>query len=205
MIPMAVKTNASQATAVLIADMGISIPPSGGSESLTEFRSVSRAQQSTDLRALLIDDAYGVGSSTLILSNGTDIDQDYASDYLDAAVLFNSGGPFAILTAEAAGDFDAMLYRILNLGAPVGPNDAARLVDATAGGAPWREDEFTATGGQITFIISWPATDANSIELYVNGVLYDDTADYTVSGTTVTWLNTPFSMDVGDKVLVRYI
>lgn len=72
-------------------------------------------------------------------------------------------------------------------------------------GPPWREDEFTTTAGQVTFIISATPTDANSLSMYVNGVLYDDVAEFTISGTTITWLNTSFAMSVGDTVHVRYV
>lgn len=68
----------------------------------------------------------------------------------------------------------------------------------------WREDEFTTTAGQVTFILSQAPGDANSLSFFVNGVLYDDVADYTVSGTTVTWLNV-FAMETGDKVHIRYV
>ena len=75
---------------------------------------------------------------------------------------------------------------------------------AGGGHAPWVEDEFTATLGQITFILSAAPTDANSFSLHVNGVLYDDVADYTISGVTVTWLNTGVVMAAGDVVHARY-
>ncbi len=70
---------------------------------------------------------------------------------------------------------------------------------------PWQEDEFTAAAAQVTFILSQAPTDATSLTFHVNGILYDDIADFTVSGVTVTWLNTPFVMGVGDKVHVRYV
>ena len=76
----------------------------------------------------------------------------------------------------------------------------------TVGGAapPWREDEFSPTAGQVTFILSNAPTDVNSIVFLANGVAADDTSDYTVSGTTVTWLDNWFVFDTSDKVLIRY-
>jgi len=68
----------------------------------------------------------------------------------------------------------------------------------------WTQDEYVATLGQVTFILSAATTDPASIRVIVNGVDYDDVADFTVSGTTLTWLNNAFSMDAGDIVLVRY-
>lgn len=72
------------------------------------------------------------------------------------------------------------------------------------GGNPWVEDEYTPTNGQLTFILSQAPTDVNSLVFFANGVAADDTDDYTVSGTTVTWLNNWFVMDTSDKVLIRY-
>ena len=73
-----------------------------------------------------------------------------------------------------------------------------------AGNSPWIEDEFTPALGQITFFLSAAVSDPDSFSLHVNGVVYDDTADYTVSGVTLTWLNTLFSLDGSDKLLARY-
>lgn len=68
----------------------------------------------------------------------------------------------------------------------------------------WVEDEFVPTLGQVTFILSAAPLDPNSFSLHINGVVYDDGLDFTVSGTTLTWLNTPFSLDATDKLLARY-
>lgn len=67
-----------------------------------------------------------------------------------------------------------------------------------------QEDEFVATAGQVSFILSQAPSNPVGVTVAVNGVIYDDVSDYTVSGTNITWLNTLFSMDVGDKVIVRY-
>jgi hypothetical protein len=69
---------------------------------------------------------------------------------------------------------------------------------------PWTEDEFTPTSGQVTFIISTAPADLQTLTFAVNGVLADEGTDYTVSGTTITWLNAPFAMETTDLVVVRY-
>ena len=73
-----------------------------------------------------------------------------------------------------------------------------------SGSAPWQEDRFDSTVGQITFITSNSIVDLDSLVFSVNGVDYLDTEDYVVDGTTITWLNTPFPMEVGDIVIVKY-
>jgi hypothetical protein len=72
------------------------------------------------------------------------------------------------------------------------------------GHSAWTEDEFSPTPAQVTFILSQAPTDSESIVFVVNGVIADDVVDYTVSGQTVTWLNTNFVMEAGDVVAIRY-
>ena len=69
---------------------------------------------------------------------------------------------------------------------------------------PWIEDEFTPTVAQVTFIISQAPSDPTSLTFVVNGVAADETIDYALSGTTITWLNTPYAMETTDLVVVRY-
>jgi hypothetical protein len=73
-----------------------------------------------------------------------------------------------------------------------------------AADAPWLEDAFTPTAGQVTFILSQAPTDAASLSLHVNGIEAIETDDYTVSGTTLTWLNSIFSMETDDAVVIKY-
>lgn len=77
------KSNVS-APQTVIPDLGIVIPGSGGSETLTSAEDLLAASQSEDLRALVVDDAYGAGSSTIILNDGvSDVPQVDALDFLD--------------------------------------------------------------------------------------------------------------------------
>lgn len=79
-----ISTNASQATDVTIADIGIVIPNSGGSETITNNVLLERVKYSNELRTLVTDDAFGAGSSTLIIGDGTvTLDQDDADAFLD--------------------------------------------------------------------------------------------------------------------------
>lgn len=71
------------------------------------------------------------------------------------------------------------------------------------GHLPWIQEEFTPTTGQITFIISNLPTDAVSFEFSVNGILYDEGDDYTVSGSNITWIN-PIVLKPVDKVIIRF-
>ena len=74
-----------------------------------------------------------------------------------------------------------------------------------AGGhLPWIGDSYIPTAGQITFILSQAPSDLESFRFYVNGVLVEDTNDYTVSGVTVTWLDSNYIMAVTDTVTIHY-
>jgi len=67
----------------------------------------------------------------------------------------------------------------------------------------WMRAVFTATAGQTVFTLPSVAADAATYELTVNGVEYVRGTDYTVSGTTLTWLN-PFALILGDRVAIAY-
>ena len=69
---------------------------------------------------------------------------------------------------------------------------------------PWAEDEVVPTAAQVTFILSSAPSDPLSLTMRVNGVAYDLGIDYTISGVTVTWLNTLFVLQTTDKVHLRY-
>lgn len=122
-----------------------------------------------------------------------------------------SGGAIASLvvwdiTAPATSKDDIDDY-LAGLGWTFVETDPSTTPEEAAAASPgnaWNEDEFIATLGQITFILSQAPIDSVSLTVGVNGLKYDDTSDFTVSGTTVTWLNTLFSMDAGDQVIIRY-
>jgi hypothetical protein len=88
---------------------------------------------------------------------------------------------------------------------PDGTDEVVEIAVASGGGhAPWFEDEFTPTPGQITFIATQPPTDTTSKEFYLNGVLQDDGVDYTQSGGTFTWIAPSVTLGPVDKVIIRY-
>jgi hypothetical protein len=73
------------------------------------------------------------------------------------------------------------------------------------GGTVWKSDEFDTTLNQISFSLSTGPTDPNSVFFIVNGIIYDDVLDFTVSGSTITWTNHSFNFEVGDKVIIKYV
>jgi len=84
MTTLVIKTNVSQATDVLIKDLGFLIPNSGGNVTFTDLPNLQDCNTSVNLRTLATDDAFGAGSSTLILNNGTsDIAQANVDTFLN--------------------------------------------------------------------------------------------------------------------------
>lgn len=126
-ITVIIKSNASQATDVLIKDLGVTIP-SGGLNPVTfsTTEEVRRLAESNDLAAYLVDDAHGAGSSTLILNDGTsDITQADALFFLQARALPEGGDNFGVLRADSAGVFQAGAARITDVATPTASSDAA--------------------------------------------------------------------------------
>jgi hypothetical protein len=64
-------------------------------------------------------------------------------------------------------------------------------------------DTFTPTNGQTVFTLSQQPTEPGTVTLFVNGVAYLPTADFTTSGLIVTWLNA-FKLETSDTVSILY-
>lgn len=107
---LVIKTNASQATDVTINDLGVIVPNSGGSITFTEAKEAEASQNSVDLRDFLTDDAYGAGSSTLILNDGSaDIDQADALNFLDTIELPGGDEDYGVVTTNEDGNIETNL------------------------------------------------------------------------------------------------
>ncbi len=116
MATLIIESNALQVDAVLIADMTVTIPGSGGAESFDEIREITLAQGSINLRDYLVDDAHGPNESTLKLrSPGGLVPQDEALDYL--AVIIIDG----LVIAPAPTEHDALDGRETNGHPQYGP------------------------------------------------------------------------------------
>lgn len=97
---LGVKSNAAQGIDVVIKDMGIVVPSGGASSEILAGADRSRAAGSVDLQTLVIDDAHGANSSTLILEDdGTAVPQANALDFLARFNLTGSASIKDSLTA----------------------------------------------------------------------------------------------------------
>ena len=69
----------------------------------------------------------------------------------------------------------------------------------------FREQVFAPSNGQTVFTLAKPIVPIGGlVSLYVNGLAYTRGIDFTVSGVTLNWLNTPFVLATVDCVVVVY-
>jgi hypothetical protein len=63
-----------------------------------------------------------------------------------------------------------------------------------------------ATNGQTVFssALTGIPTDGAHSELLINGIAYNNPADYTTSGQNLTWANTLFSLETTDEIYICY-
>lgn len=69
--------------------------------------------------------------------------------------------------------------------------------------APYLINSFTPTNGQTVFTLS-QASNSGYYFLTLNGLTQERSLDYTVSGTTLTWLNADFTLTTSDKLVFYY-
>ena len=153
MAQIIIKSNALQGTDVEIDDLGIQIPSGGGQDTFSDQEFLSRIRVSVDLRGLVIDNAFGVGSSTLILNDGSsDIAQDDALDFLDSFLEPDGAANYGFLKLDGAGAFDAQSNVISNVATPVQDGDAApkSYVDAVANGLTVKDPARALASANVT-------------------------------------------------------
>lgn len=103
-MPTLIITTNVSATHTTIGDMGVVVPASGGSITLNDREDLKVAAGSLDLITYTTDDAFGAGSSTLILNDGTsNIAQTVVEEFL-ASLLMATTGPFSIPVRDASGN-----------------------------------------------------------------------------------------------------
>jgi hypothetical protein len=73
-----------------------------------------------------------------------------------------------------------------------------------AGGQTPTQETFVALVGQVLFPLATAPTNAVGVTLFVNGVEYRPTVDYTLALNVITWTNAPFVMAAGDVVTITY-
>lgn len=61
------------------------------------------------------------------------------------------------------------------------------------------------SNGQTLFTLSFSIKPGTTPNLFINGGLQIYLTDYTIVGTTVTWLSLDFSLEIVDKLTINYI
>ena len=74
----------------------------------------------------------------------------------------------------------------------------------TADGSSWHTDTFSPAPLQAVFALAAAPSDANSVEVEVNGTSYQPTSHYLLIGNEITWLASNFALEPTDSLVVRY-
>ena len=100
------KSNASQATAVTVKDLGVIVAAAGATPlSFTENKEGKMLQESVNLRTYLTDNAHGVGSSTLLLNDGSgDVVQTDVLNFLDTTILPDASNDYGVVKTDDVGE-----------------------------------------------------------------------------------------------------
>lgn len=155
---MVIRSNLATVAAVLIRDMGILIPPAGGSETFTDLSNMNDARVSDDLRAYCTDGAYpgppDPSDNTLILNDGvSDVPTDQIDQFLGDPYVLREVvlGPFtAVVAVGTAINIQTGVYA--GAGSPVAVAGDTN-VTLPASGAAFRDDgriEATLNGQDLT-------------------------------------------------------
>jgi hypothetical protein len=82
----------------------------------------------------------------------------------------------------------------------------AAQIDASVNSAHNNVHDYLTVGsnGQTSFTLAFTPKNANAVAFYVNGAVQAKATDFTISGTTLTWISTDFALATTDKLLAIY-
>jgi len=115
----------------------------------------------------------------LIQSNGIDF------TLVGSAITFSAG------SIPQTGDILLAYYRM------AGTSGTVNFADAEVPGG-------VANGVNLAFSLAAAPNPASSLQLYKNGVLLQLNGDFTLSGSTITFVNTAVAPQSGDKLIANY-
>lgn len=95
---------------------------------------------------------------------------------------------------------NSLLYRCTNLS----PLSFVPFSGGGGGGALPVVDQYTATNGQTVFTLGATPLDPSTLLLFINGARQTYGSDYTVAGSTLTFLAPSFTLSAGDQVAAHY-
>lgn len=125
------------------------------------------------------------GGSLTLYRNGLIQSNNIDFTLSGTAITFNAG------SIPQAGDILQAYYRI------AGTGPTATFSDAEIPGG-------IADGVNLAFTLAATPNPASSLKLYKNGVLLQLNSDYTLSGSTVTFVNATVAPQAGDKIIANY-
>lgn len=150
----------------------------------------------------------GTQQTMLLIKSDLDV-QVKLNDIAQLTFALEAGGALVIpgqpeitnikLTGIAATQAKVFITKI------IGTSDLPIITPSPGGGGgSFVLDKFTATAGQTVFTLSQTPADVNVVLLFVEGVEYSPPVFFTVVGTTLTWLDVPFTMPLNARVEAFY-
>jgi len=109
-------------------------------------------------------------------------------------VDFNCAGQnitFTLTSIPKTGDILQAFYRV------IGSTKSLTFSDSEIPGG-------TINGTNLAFTLAASPSPSNSLKLFKNGVLLQQGGDYTVSGSTITFMNTAVAPQAGDQLTADY-
>lgn len=125
---------------------------------------------------------------------------------LDALEAGGIGGGGNIAVEENGSTVNSQVTNINFAGDVLVATSAPHQVTVTLGGNIGQKQEtiVVSSNGQFSFTLSSTPVEANTVQMYVNGIKQDYGTDYTVSGTSVNYTNT-ISLVTTDLVEFWYL
>jgi uncharacterized protein YoxC len=176
-------TNLNSSVAALTATVN-SLSASGSSAVFVDSEALSGTSDGVNTAFALANSPAPTGSLTLfrnglLMRNGIDF------------TLSGANITFAANSTPLAGDLLRAFYRT------PGSGPTTTFVDAETPGG-------TANGTNLTFTLAVAPSPTISLEMFKNGVLLTQGADYTLTGTTITFVNTSVTPQPGDFLTASY-
>lgn len=195
----------------------------------TDFQTVNpttplpATQVDNELNAVALTVGQLRGNIALIQrDDGALANQTVTTDSLSAGVLaliaqgeYNPLGAWATTTVYAIGDvvtFNAATYLALvahtaaaTFATDLAANKWLLIANGALSGGATAVDLYEGTGSQTAFTLSYTYNGSNSATVFVGGVAQIPTQDFTISGTTITFVTAPPAPAIAGRknVMVR--
>lgn len=163
---------------------------------------VAKVKSIRGSKRLSFENVKGLKQLAVNVRDNTDNIEEIKEEIKKEVTFFKSKEVDAVTTLDALTDVDITALAdgeilVYNLTSGKWENQTAPEDGALT------DQSFTPTNGQTAFILSSVPISNDRIFMFVNSATYIVGNDFTISGSTITWLNA-FTMATTDIVTVRY-